>query len=233
MFCIAVCDSDLQFCSKIENFIESCTKNGGVQVSVFCSGEKLCDTLRHGGHFDLIFLEIELCTMNGIAAGRVIREEICDNRTQIVYISSDREHAMDLFQVRPMDFLIKPISKEKVAEAVEKAMFLLQSYDTCFELKKRNEFIRIPYADIVYFESRNRKIIVHTDAGEYETYQKLQDVESLVPPGFIRIHKSYLINRMHVFHCRSHEVMLSNGKILSISRQFRKEVSRELLSMHK
>ncbi len=65
-----------------------------------------------GEYFGLIFLDIEMQYVNGIEAGKIIREKMKDELTKIVYISGSDNYAMELFQVRPLDFLIKPISKD-------------------------------------------------------------------------------------------------------------------------
>lgn len=66
-----------------------------------------------GQYFDLIILDIELTEINGIAIGKYLREELNNQTTQIVYISSLRDYAMDLFAVRPLHFLIKPLKKDE------------------------------------------------------------------------------------------------------------------------
>lgn len=62
-----------------------------------------------GACFDIVFLDIELPKISGIDIGKKIRDEMHDETTKIVYISGKDSYAMGLFDVRPLNFLIKPI----------------------------------------------------------------------------------------------------------------------------
>ena len=61
----------------------------------------------------MLFLDIELITTDGIQVGKFIREELKNLETTIIYISSKSSYAMQLFQVQPLGFLIKPLEVEK------------------------------------------------------------------------------------------------------------------------
>ncbi len=111
---IAICDDINEMCVCIENKVEGILKNKsiGYEIDIFNSGEELCrmlDEIR----YDLIFLDIEFPKMNGIETGRYIREVKKDNITQIAYVSAKREYAMELFQVRPIDFIVKPLKADQ------------------------------------------------------------------------------------------------------------------------
>lgn len=229
MFCVAICDDEEVLCSQLERVLEPYIEKEVLKVDIFYSGESLCKAMYEGTHYDLIFLDIELQMMNGVDVGKKIRDEMKNKRVQIVYISAKQGYAMELFAIRPMNFLIKPISAEAVWDNVEQAMELTDLYDTCFEFKVGAEYFRIPYGDIMYFESSNRKIRLHTKYEIKELYGKLKSIEKEAPPNFIRIHQSYLINRTYVTFWRSDEILVNDECSLPISQAYRKKVSRILL----
>ena len=233
MFCVAICDDDELLCSQLERVLEPYRKRGLIHSVIFYSGEKLCKALDSGEHYDLLFLDIELCIMNGVDVGKKIRDVLGNERIHIVYISAKQEYAMELFSVRPMNFLIKPISAKTIIENVEKAMALSEMYDTYFEFKFGKEFFRIPYGDILYFESHNRKVLIHTKTEVKETYGKLKIVEKQAPPNFVRIHQSYLVNRIYIAYWKYEEIRLTNEQMLPISQAYRKNVSEFLLQNSK
>ena len=234
MFSIAICDDEEFVCSEIERYLEPLVKTKKVKTEVFYSGEKVYEALLKGDYFDLIFLDIELKTLNGVDVGKKIRDELQNERIHIVYISAESKYAMDLFEVRPLHFLIKPISKEKVLLNVEKAMRLTDAYEDYFESHGQS-LLRIPYADILYFESNERKIKIHTvgNNNEYEIYGKLNEIKKEAPLGFIRIHQSFLVNYIYIRHWQYEGLILKNNIKLPISQNYRKEVRNILLDIVK
>ena len=116
MLRIAICDDDKELCIELKSMLNEISKNTGeaFEISVFCNGEGLCDSLMSGNRFNLIFLDIELCEINGVEVGKKIREELNDEITQIVYISAKESYAMELFDIRPLNFLVKPLKIEKL-----------------------------------------------------------------------------------------------------------------------
>lgn len=122
MIRIAICDDEIGTCSDIENMILDFADSHALQIEteVFYSGETLYRFLKSECVFDLIFLDIQLLEMDGILVGKQIREQLKNEKVSIVYISSKETYAMHLFQVRPLDFLIKPITNEKYGSSAGK-----------------------------------------------------------------------------------------------------------------
>ena len=122
MLRIAICDDETGTCSEIENRILDFARHNALQIEteVFYSGETFYRSVQEDCSFDLVFLDIQLVRLDGVQVGRQIREQLGNEKISIVYISSKETYAMSLFQVRPLDFLIKPVTEEKVAAALEK-----------------------------------------------------------------------------------------------------------------
>ena len=106
MYYIAICDDEVSTCSEIESMIleyieEKCIQ---AEVVIWYSGVSLQKHLRQEQRMDLIFLDIELAEHNGVAVGHFIRNELNDEKTYIVYVSSKQHYAMSLFKTRPLIF---------------------------------------------------------------------------------------------------------------------------------
>lgn len=232
MLRIAICDDDKALCMHLKSMLnEIIEKTDDVlEISIFFSGEELWDLLFNGNHFDIIFLDIELCEINGVEVGKKIREELNDELTQIVYISAKESYAMDLFDIRPLNFLVKPLKKEKIESVLKTAKKVLGSSNQYYEYKIGNVNFNVLLKDVLYFESSGRKvkIILKDDVTEY--YGKLSEVEEkLRNSDFFFIHKSYLINYNHVIEYTYEYVKMSNNEILGISQNNRKAVREKLL----
>ena len=91
-----------------------------IDTEVFYSGETLFKTIENKDKYGLIFLDIQLLQLDGVQVGKQIRERLGNEKISIVYISSKETYAMSLFQVRPLDFLIKPITQKTVNETIDK-----------------------------------------------------------------------------------------------------------------
>ncbi len=194
----------------------------------YYSGEKLYADMLRGETFDLIFLDIELKAMNGVNLGAKIRTELQDEKTHIVYISAKSEYAMELFAVRPLNFLVKPVQEQDIIKNLEKAMKLSKYYDDYMKFQRGSELYSVAYGDVMYFSTRGRKVEVHTVSCEYEFYGKLDEVLQRIHPGFVRIHKSFLVHELYVKRWEYEMVTMDQGAELSISPRYRKAV-REML----
>ena len=229
MFSIAICDDQRGICSEIESIILEYKKSTRLemQIEVFYSAEKLGIYMEYEHNFDLIFLDIEMKGLNGLDLGRKIREEMDNQVTQIVYVSGKDSYFKDLFEVRPMHFLSKPVEPDKIIKDVELAMKLANRLGGIFSFKKGSETHKLPIKNIIYFQSVNREIKIVTTTGEELFYGKLQEVfRQVAKYRFITIHKSYIINYEQVANFKYEEVQMTNSACLPISQLKRKEVRR-------
>ncbi|MDF2656242.1 MAG: LytTr DNA-binding protein [Bacillota bacterium] len=230
MFRIAICDDEQVICSQIENVIlkYAAENNERVETQVFYSGEELIRFLKCGEGFDLLFLDIELKLINGVEVGRRIREEMDNQTMQIVYVSGKDTYFRDLFDVRPMHFLQKPVTEEDIIKDIRLGMKLSNKLGGIFVYRKGHEAYRKPVSDILYFESNNREVKMVTSDDEEVFYGKLDDVyEQVGKYHFMYIHKSYVVNYLYVKKFQYSEVTMSNMEVLPIS-QARRKMIREL-----
>ena len=108
-------------------------------------------------------------------------------------------------------------------------MKLSKYYDGYLKFQKGSELYSIAYEDIMYFNTSGRKIQVHTVSCEYEFYGKLDEILQRIPPGFIRIHKSFLVNELYVKRWGYEAVTMTDSTEMSISMRYRKAVRESLL----
>lgn len=237
MFKIAVCDDNKEICLQIKSILLEMKKKDSLEicVEVFVSGEELNKKLEKGHNFDLIFLDIEFKSSNGISIGKTIRDVIKNEIVQIVYISGNSTYAMELFDIRPLNFLIKPLDKKKIIEMCKKAISLgkIKKYDVnFFEFNINQCKYKINIDDIIYFESKGRKIKIFMRNDFKEFYGKLKEINSkLKDKGFYLIHNAYIVNFLHVKKQQYESLELSNGHELPISRKNRKKM-RDVLIKH-
>lgn len=233
MYHVIICDDEYNVCAELENDIERYFKEHFLKgtIEVFFDGNILYNYLRRSDAIDLLFLDIEFPKSNGVEVGKYLREEQGNESVEIIYISSKTNYAMELFQCRPLDFLVKPINYTMV----KKIMDVVVKRDRVTKRKvsfKTDKGKRIFLTkDVLYFRSDNKTIFIATLSGEsYSFKAKLDDIESQVPSDlFWRIHKSYLINHAYVQCYGNDWVEMINGDRLSISKSYKTIVRQKLM----
>ncbi len=196
-----------------------------LEVETFCSGEVLCEHILAGKTFDLLFLALESHEMNGLAVGKKIREELDEQRIQIVYLSDQDSCYKEIFDVRPMHCLSKPLEESKIITDIILGMKLSNVCGQVFTYKKGHAVCRAPLKKILYFEAQKRRIKMVTIDGEIEFYKNMHEVVQQVQKyRFFPIHKSFVVNYDHIVKLNSKEVEMSNQAIIPISRQMRKSI---------
>lgn len=230
MIRIGICDDEKSTCTELEELLYECGKKFGIglEVYVWYQGESLCEDLKNNT-LDILFLDIELLTTDGIKVGRYIRDVLDDPDLLIVYISSKSSYAMNLFKIQPFDFLIKPLVVAEVKETINKAIKQLDRKKQSFECVSKGCRYKVLCKDIIYFYSQNKKVVLVTSQGTIEFNEKLKNVIATLPHNFLQIHQSFLVNLDYVTECSYEEVKLQVGTRLTISQPYRKTVREALM----
>ena len=232
---VVICDDEYSTCAQLEHFVEKYFKEHFMKatIEVFFDGDSLCKYLQSSPTVNLLFLDIELPKCNGVKVGKYIREELENEVTEIIYISSKTNYAMELFQCRPLDFLVKPITcsmVEKTLDIVMKREFVNQKKIT-IKMNRENHGFFIK--DILYFKSENKMVYMFLRSGEtFKFTAKLDGIESQISDKmFLRIHKSYLINHAYVECYGVDWIKMINGDTISISKSYQRSVKKRLMEM--
>lgn len=236
MFRIAICDDEQAIGSQIEKILLLYSKRAclEVDITVFYSGEELYKYIESGHGFDLIYLDIEMELMNGLEVGKRIRNTMKDHKTEIVFISGKDGYDRQLFAVQPLHFIPKPINPKMVIEDLNLAMLRADKLGGIFTYKKTIETHKVPIKDIIYFESMDRELRIVTINSEDIFYGTIQQIfESVAKYQFIKIHRSYIVNYIHIAIFKYDEVTMSNGIRLPISQSRKKEVREIQLSIER
>lgn len=229
MYNIGICDDDKSTCNNLERIIieYSAEKHIEVETFVWFSGEAMCRDLSIID-LDLIFLDIEMKQLSGIQVGEIIRNNLSDFKTSIIFISSKTSYSMCLFKIHPLDFLIKPLHNVKVYSVLDEYIKIYKQNNNFFEYKIGGIFYKIPYNEIVFFKSENKKINIILLKDEKKFYGKLKDIKKQLPDKFVVIHQSYIINQDYISECSYELVKMIDGSYLNISIPYRKQVREQI-----
>ncbi len=223
---IGICDDERGTCAEIEDNVYRFFSEGNysADIDVWYSGEDCKRSLNGENNYDIIFLDIELPGINGVDVGKSIREELKNDIVQIVYISSKTGYALDLFQVHPYDFLIKPITYEAMASILSKLLNLDENDSRIFRYKNGKTERKIPIGRIMYLESNNKHVLLYLDDGSIVEYPgKLSAEKEKLPRQFVTVAKSYIVNMKYIESCSSSCLQLINDRKINITAPHRAE----------
>lgn len=227
MLKIAICDDEIDICRTLENIVEEYLKirNMRYDLDIFYSADSLFKYIEDGSLYDLLFLDIEMEGLSGIELGKILRDDMQNELTKIIYISWQNSYAMNLFKVRPVDFIIKPFTEYKIFDVLDTAVKLIDRESGYFMYHHSGEYGKVKLMDIMYFISSNRKITMHTLDGEIEFHGKLEALMKKVDKRYFwRIHKSYIVNYMHAKKFEYSRVTMNDDNVLSVSQKYRVDI---------
>jgi len=232
MVMIAICDDETKIGADLERTLFDVFDKLSVkcEIEVFFSGEGLCRAIASGAHYDLIFLDIEFAenSMNGVETGRFIRDVQNNYTVSIVYISHAKSYALDLFDIQPFNFLIKPLKHKKIDEVIRKYMKVSGLWSEDFTYNIGRDTFKVQIKNIIYLESDDRKLRLHLSDGRREAfYGSMKEIyqEQLKKFDFLFIHTSYIVNYDYITALNFNQVFLADSQTpLPISKHRRDEI---------
>jgi DNA-binding LytR/AlgR family response regulator len=191
-------------------------------------------TLLNNNVIDLIFLDINMPVINGINFLKNTK-----NTASIIMTTAYAEHAVEAFTLDVLDYLVKPIPFERFLKACNKAKEVYetkkqlahsgQNTDDHFFIKCDTQIEKVFYKDLLYAESMLNYVLLYTTARKMIVYITLKSLEEQLPANqFIKVHKSFIVNRDKIKSIEGNMVNIGTEKI-TISQNLREKVLQEIL----
>lgn len=177
---------------------------------------------------DLIFLDIEMPEISGLKFIKIIKKKI-----PIILTSAYKEYALEGFENEVLDYLLKPISFERLLQSVQRVKSaenditsIVQNKFIVLKTDSKNKLLKIDLADIIYIEGLKNYLSVFTTQQRVISLLNLKSLEENLPTdSFIRTHKSFIISIARVKLIDGNQVFL-NGleRSIPISDSYRKKL---------
>lgn len=146
----------------------------------------------------IAFLDIDMPKLDGLECSKLISH--LGKEVKIVFITAYPDYALESYEVKALDYILKPIDFKRVIENIsqiakesEKTKVHLKDKNILM-IKEKSDFHFINLSDIHYIETNEKHLIIHTSHGEYQTRMPISEIHEKLNDDFIRSHKSYLIN---------------------------------------
>ena len=201
----------------------------GLHVTRFTSAEEF---LEKRDHCDLIFMDIDLPEMNGMAAARRLRAD--DPHTPIIFATNLAQYAIRGYEVDALDFIVKPISYYSFVMRMDRAVRAMRRNGSSnLTVTASNGISIVPIESIVYVEIKGHYLNHHLVGGEVLTERgsisKME--ETLAPHAFVRISQGHLVNMAHITRMGPEELVVAGGETLYFSRP-RRGKARETITKY-
>jgi DNA-binding LytR/AlgR family response regulator len=190
--------------------------------------------LQEGG-IDAVFLDIHMPGLSGLDLAQVLSH--FKEPPPIVFVTAHDEHAVDAFELRAVDYVLKPVRQERLAEAVRRlvdgAVRPADTADDQIAVERGGVTRFIRRADVRFVEAQGDYARLHTAADSHLLRTPLTTLaDEWAAAGFVRIHRSLLVNLAHVREVRMDEgrcTVMVGATPLQVSRRHTREL-RELLT---
>ncbi|MFN3589701.1 MAG: LytR/AlgR family response regulator transcription factor [Spirosomataceae bacterium] len=183
---------------------------------------------------DLLFLDIQMPKITGFEF-----LELLDNPPIVLFTTAYDQYALQAFEQNALDYLLKPFSKARFKQAIDKVLLRAAQNTTLsvpvpeiqlpekntdrIVIKNGHQIEVIPHSTIYYLESDGDYVWIHTEKGRHLKQKTMKYYENLLTTTFIRIHRSFLVNekvveKLHLLGKNSYQVQLKNGVQLAVSK---------------
>lgn len=224
MLQLAVCDDEKIFRSDLKRIIGTELELCGIDYHIeeFSSGEELLSGLERS-ECQILFLDIEMKGMDGVAAARKLREN--NRQMEIIFVTSYADFVFQGYEVRALNYILKPYEPEKIAAVLHVALEELDvEAEKYYVIEQKSGSIRLPLSSVKYFASDRRTVHAVTTGEEYTFYEKLSDLETRLPEAFVRIHNRYLVHMKYLEAIRQNTAVVA-GEELPVSRSCKSDLS--------
>jgi len=224
---IAIVEDEAIVARRLERMVRDIV--GDSDIDVAPSLAAALDRIRRP--LDLLFLDLNLNGRDGFA----LLEEAAASRFQTVVVSAHHEQALRAFDYGVTDFVPKPWSEERLRLAIGRALGQSKSGGEprgrarTLVVRKGRELRSVPTADLVYIRGADDYSELHLADGSAHLHEKsLTALETLLPGGFARVHRSFIANLARVRGVRASALVLDDESVIPLGRVYRAAIRERL-----
>lgn len=234
MMRIAICDDDITALSIISGALKSLLSQYEIlaEIEVFSKTSALKKRMKETT-FELLLLDIEMPQMDGIAFGELLRQQ--KNQVDLIYISNREDQIFQALRNHPEGFIRKSCFMEDTRHVLQ---HYLEKYREdsrpCITIESRTGLQTVFTEDLIYIEgeAKYQNLYLKDRIEPIQIRRSMGDLEKeLIPHGFLRVHKGYLVNYRFIRLIQEKELLLTDGKTIPVSRRKLQETKARYLEL--
>ncbi|NPA35459.1 MAG: response regulator transcription factor [Chlorobi bacterium] len=227
--CIVV-DDEFLARTLLADYIERIPQ---LELTAKCSGATEAMEVLRTEDVDLMFLDIQMPEQTGVD---MLHKT--ENKPVVIFTTAYSEYALQGYSLGVIDYLLKPISFERFSVAVEKATEQISlmrkagvnNRENYIVIRAEHKLIKVYYDDIIYIEGLKEYVAFHLkDNKKIIALMSLKGLENNLPEKFIRIHRSFIVNKEEVKSIHRNKVEIA-GKKIDIGKTYKGKVKKDLFS---
>lgn len=216
---ILVCDDDAAFAGQLAEKIEAIVKPQMPRSTVDCATDAAQLRALPLAKYDLAFLDIDMGPLNGVDLARRLHELRPD--MLLIFVTNYIEYSLQGYEVQAFRYLLKAEMPQKLERYVQQALTAYRKTRDTVRIFCDGEDVELQPQQILYAEMSARKVCLHLQGAErallYTTATMADLADLLENHGFVRTHKSILVNMEHIRDLQSTRLYLRDGTELPVS----------------
>lgn len=230
MLKIAICDDVKSELTIIENHIHAMNLPFPYEITCFENCLDLIHIYTQRYTFDILILDMRMQPLNGIDVAEALRK--VDTDLPILIVTSTVDYAVEGYRINAFRYLVKPVNQEEFQEVMEQIIKRLKKRnESSFTFSNNTGTLSLCLKDIYYLESNLRSIKVVSTKGVHHFTGKISALESeLSPHGFLRVHKSFLVNISKIHAIHKDFLTLDSLENIPISKHKKKDINQQFLA---
>lgn len=175
---------------------------------------------------DIIFLDIQMPELKGTDFAELVQK----TGVRIIFTTAYSEYALEGFELSALDYLLKPITFKRFLSAIEKFPKTTKKVENTFVIKSGYDLHKVLLDDILYIQSESEYVNYHLkNDKKILANQSLKKLESMLPSTFLRVHRSFIVNKQKVTGLKGRDMLLGDI-IIPVSDSYYDAVKNELFS---
>ena len=206
---IAICDDCKADAEKIRFSLMDITDE--LEMVWFNTGEKLIKSIKSGCFYSLIFQDVYLENEMGVDIAAVVKELSPD--TQIIFVTTSLDHAIDAFKVQAIDYLVKPCSEADIVKAFARVSMRIKKQESSPVVINTGKDIRVFYPEnVIRIESERHYTNIYSHNGNSDRVLiNFSNVAELFGEKFIELRRGLLVNPQFIERISGASVIMTDG----------------------
>lgn len=206
---VLIVDDEALARSRLRTLLGECTEPRVDVVGEASNAVQAMEQIQRTG-CDLLMLDIHMPGVDGIALASTLRQMATP--PAIVFVTAYAEHAVHAFELEAIDYLTKPVRRERLQQALQKVVRLRSATEGAQDaglpesliIQERGRSERVALADVIYLKAELKYITVRTADKEHIFDGALSDLEQRYAHLFVRVHRNALVSRRAVRAVEKH-----------------------------